>query len=280
MKKIVALLLFIITKIIISEQVYAQFPPRVEDHFWRKKVLERIDLREKLNYSLKYKESPLYTKGKYGETKGIVYALINGYKDGKYIGYQFGALQKPVTYKEFERMMYETGSVTPGGGGDTGGDEEEEFEDEGGDEMEEGQAEQTADGQTTGDNLQSNNTQGDPAIAAYEDYIGIIEDRIFDKNKSDMYYDIQYICLYKTDDIKGGYQPQVCFSYKDVMDILDDTQYKNPKNDAEYRSIKEVIELRMFKSVIEELSGEELDLKMAEKRNNQMIEFEHYLWEF
>lgn len=279
MIKIVSLLIILI-QILFGATLYAQFPPRVEDHFWRKKVLERIDLEEKLNKSLKYKESPLYTKGKYGETKGIVYALINGYKDGKYIGYQFGALQKPLTYKDFEKMMYETGPVTPGSDSGSSEEEEEEFEDEGGDEMEEGQAEQTTDGQTQGDNLQANNSQGDPAFAAYEDYIGIIEDRIFDKNKSDMYYDIQYICLYKTDDIKGGYQPQVCFSYKDVMDILDDTQYKNPKNDAEYRSIKEIIELRLFKSVMEALSGEELDLKMAEKRNNQMVEYEHHLWEF
>ncbi|GIV43086.1 MAG: hypothetical protein KatS3mg035_0209 [Bacteroidia bacterium] len=279
MKKI----LFLVVVFLGLNELYAQFPPRVEDHFWRKKVFERIDLEEKLNAPLTASESKIYTKGKYGETDGIVRALINGYKDGKFIGYKYGSLQTPVTYKDFENIMkgQATSSTTSGGGGD---EEEEEFEDEGGDEMDEGGAEQaTTDGQgQQGDNMaggKGNNAQNSDMLR-YEKFLGIIEDRIFDKNKSDMYYDIQYICLIDYDEQLGRYETQVCFSYKDVMDILDDTQYKNRNNDAEYRSMKEIIELRLFKSVLTELSGEELDLKLAEKRNNQMIEFEHYLWEF
>lgn len=275
------LFLIIITFLGISE-LYAQYPPRVEDHFWRKKVLERIDLDEKLNAPLIASESKIYTKGKYGETDGIVRALINGYKDGKYVGYKYGSLQTPVTYNDFQKMMQGQATSTTTGSGDVGEEEEEEFvdEEEG---MDEGGAEQaTTDGQGKDDTMGGG--QGKPAensdMLRYEKFIAIIEDRIFDKNKSDMYYDIQYICLIDYDEQLGRYETQVCFSYKDVMDILDDTQYKNRNNDAEYRSMKEIIELRLFKSVLTELSGEELDLKLAEKRNNQMVEYEHYLWEF
>ncbi len=278
MKKI----LFLIVLILGLNELYAQFPPRVEDHFWRKKVLERIDLEEKLNAPLAASESKIYTKGKYGETDGIVRALINGYKDGKYIGYKYGSLQTPVTYNDFQKIMQgqASTSTTGGGGGD---DEEEEFEDEGGDEMEEGGAEQaTTDGEGKDDTMKGGKGKAaeNSDLLRYEKFIAIIEDRIFDKNKSDMYYDIQYICLIDYDEQLGRYETQVCFSYKDVMDILDDTQYKNRNNDAEYRSMREIIELRLFKSVLTELSGEELDLKLAEKRNNQMVEYEHYLWEF
>ena len=274
--------IFLLILILGVHELYAQFPPRVEDHFWRKKVLERIDLEEKLNAPLVASESKIYTKGKYGETDGIVRALINGYKDGKYIGYKYGSLQTPVTYNDFQKIMQgqSTSSITGGGGSD---DDEEEFEDEGSDEMEEGGAEQaTTDGEGKDDTMKGGKGKAaeNSDLLRYEKFIAIIEDRIFDKNKSDMYYDIQYICLIDYDEQLGRYETQVCFSYKDVMDILDDTQYKNRNNDAEYRSMREIIELRLFKSVLTELSGEELDLKLAEKRNNQMVEYEHYLWEF
>lgn len=261
-------------------KVLAQYPPRIDDHFWRKKVLERIDLEEKLNKHLIYSESKIYTKGKYGETNGIIRALINGYKDGKYVGYQFGALTTPMTYQEFEAKM--KGTSYAGGVDEEGGDEEEEFEDEESEDTGGGAEQATTDGQQPTDTQGSQSTTStqNSDILRYEKFLGIIEDRIFDKNKSDMYYDIQYICLINYDEIQGGYEYHVCFNYKDVMDLLDDTQYKNRNNDAEYRSMKEIIELRLFKSVIEELSGEDLDLKLAEKRNNQMVEFEHYLWEF
>ncbi len=264
-------------------QLYAQFPPRVEDHFWRKKVFERIDLEEKLNSPLIASESKIYTKGKYGETDGIVRALINGYKDGKYIGYKYGSLQTPVTYNDFQKIMQgQGGSSAVGGDISGGGDEEEEFEDEGEDMEEGGGGEQaTTDGEGKDDTMGGKGKSSQNSdLLRYEKFIGIIEDRIFDKNKSDMYYDIQYICLIDYDEQLGRYETQVCFSYKDVMDILDDTQWKNRNNDAEYRSMREILELRLFKSVLTELSGEELDLKLSEKRNNQMVEFEHYLWEF
>jgi hypothetical protein len=280
MKKITVLVYLICAYL----NLFAQFPPRVEDHFWRKKVLERIDLEEKLNAPLVASESKIYTKGKYGETDGIVRALINGYKDGKYVGYKYGSLQTPVTYSDFQKIMQgQATSSTMGGGVPGEEDEEEGFEDEG-EEMDEGSSGEqlTTDGQGKDDTMPGSKGKSaeNSDLLRYEKFIAIIEDRIFDKNKSDMYYDIQYICLIDYDEQLGRYETQVCFSYKDVMDILDDTQWKNRNNDAEYRSMREIIELRLFKSVLTELSGEELDLKLAEKRNNQMVEFEHYLWEF
>lgn len=188
------------------KNVYAQYPPRIDDHFWRKKVLERIDLEEKLNKPLIYSETKIYTKGKYGETNGIIRALINGYKDGKYVGYQFGALTTPMTYQEFEAKMKGTSYAGGAGGDEEGGEDEEEFEDEEGEDSGSSAEQATTDGQQPTDTQgsQGSNNSQNSDILRYEKYLGIIEDRIFDKNKSDMYYDIQYICLINFEEVQGG----------------------------------------------------------------------------
>lgn len=124
--------------------------------------------------------------------------------------------------------------------------------------------------------------QGFPYLKYYRTKVQLIEDRIFDKNRSDMYYDIQYLCLIQVDP-KGALpdEPAVCFRYKDVMDVMDDTQWRNRANDAEDRSMRETIELRRFNSYVTVVSGEESrTLNEAELRRQQMIEFEHHLWTY
>ncbi len=121
-----------------------------------------------------------------------------------------------------------------------------------------------------------------PYIKYYRTLARFIEDRIFDKNKSDMYYDIQYFCLVRVDP-KGALPDEdaVCFRYKDVMDVMDDTQWRNRANDAEDRSVREIVELRRFSSYVTIVSGDVVNtLNQAELRRQQMIEFEHHLWTY
>ena len=47
--------------VMFSLEALAQHPPRIEDHFWRRKVVNRIDLNEKINAPLIKRESPYYT---------------------------------------------------------------------------------------------------------------------------------------------------------------------------------------------------------------------------
>ncbi len=128
----------------------------------------------------------------------------------------------------------------------------------------------------------SGNTDYFELLLASSNYIDIIEDRIFDKNKSDMYYDIQYICIYP---LKGSNVDQrrgLCFLYDDdLKEILEQTEWKNRFNDAEYRNMNEMLELRFFHGFVFNMMGIEIqNLDEGQLFKDKMIEFEHHLWSF
>ncbi len=279
--------------------LYAQFPPRTDDHFWRKKVVITLDLREKVNVPIEsgqegfqlytnYSTDPITDKSPYPNREGFVAALLKGYKEGKLVGYDPRNLSRQVSFEVFDdysRRTEQGGAPTEGEGegGEGGGDElgGDEF---GGDEF--GGDDLTSDDPGAAPGEQTSRTPSSkdafPYIKYYRTLARIIEDRIFDKNKSDIYYDIQYICLVRVDP-KGALPDEdvVCFRYKDVMDVLDDTQWRNRTNDAEDRSVREIIELRRFSSYVTIVSGNVVNsLNEAELRRQQMIEFEHHLWTY
>ncbi|MCB9231128.1 MAG: hypothetical protein H6581_05680 [Bacteroidia bacterium] len=267
----------------------SRIPPRVEDHFWRRKVVNRIDLDEKINAPLREAEDlSLYTNSAHGETQGIISALINGLKSGKYLAYHPDSLTKSLTYDDVVKWAQEIeGGGDAGGddwgtedggmddfdaGGDLGGDDFG-FEDEGGFDDLEGDTDPFG-GAGAG--------AEDFSLAPFESVIEFIEDRIFDKNRSDMIYDIEFIRLVWVD--IGETLPDknfVVFRYSEVLETLEDTQWKNKFNDAEYRNLREIFELRLFNSVIFNVSGRGVkSLEEADFRRNQLVEFEHHLWSY
>ncbi len=288
----------IVGAFLVASPLYAQFPPRTDDHFWRKKVVLTIDLREKINEQIEagqagyrlytnYSTDPITDKSPYANREGAIVALLKGFKDGKYVGFSPKNLSQQVSFEDFDsrsRRIESGGAATTGseGGDDLGGDDlgGDDFggDDFGGDDLGgDIDAAPTADAGVT-----PKAEQGFPYLKYYRTKIQLIEDRIFDKNRSDMYYDIQYICLIQVDP-KGALpdEPAVCFRYKDVMDVMDDTQWRNRANDAEDRSMRETIELRRFNSYVTVVSGEESrTLNEAELRRQQIIEFEHHLWTY
>ncbi|MFM2375307.1 MAG: hypothetical protein RLZZ165_404 [Bacteroidota bacterium] len=290
MKRLVFISFLILLSGVMTEVVAqipgARIPPRVDDHYWRRKVVNRLDLSEKINQPLTFSESPaLYGNPTYGETRGIVVALINGLKSGKYLAYHPDSLNKSLTYEDVVKIAQQ---IEGDGGGESFDEEDSGFDDfEGGDEFGVDQ---------TGDNLGDSGTEGDSdpntgvgaategdfSIAAYESVLEFIEDRIFDKNRSDMVYDIQYLRLVWVD--PGETLPDknfVCFRYADVLETLEDTQWKNKFNDAEYRNMREIFEMRLFSSYILDVSGRGVKtLEESDYRRNQLVEFEHHLWCF
>jgi hypothetical protein len=278
--------------------MYAQFPPRTEDHFWRKKVVITLDLREKINVPLEsgqadkklytnYSTDPITDKSPYSNREGFIVALLKGFKEGKFVGYDPNNLSRQVSFEEFDAKSRR---IEQGGGGevgeDMGGGADEFGGDEfGGDDLGGGDelgADDIASAPTEQPVLTPSAKQAFPYIKYYRTLARIIEDRIFDKNRSDMYYDIQYLCLVRVDP-KGALPDEdyICFRYKDVMDVMDDTQWRNRANDAEDRSVREIIELRRFSSFVTIVSGDVANtLNEAELRRQQMIEFEHHLWTF
>ncbi|MEN2992091.1 MAG: hypothetical protein ABDH91_00865 [Bacteroidia bacterium] len=283
---------------------YAQFPPRRDDHFMRRKIFRIIDLREKINLPLAwgqeesglrelYSADPSTDQSPYSNREGIVAALIKGFQENKYVGYNPRNLAQEMHFSQFETYSKKLISGSSGEGGGGGVDTlsgPDEFQDDfgsggmGGEDITDDFGTGTIDAPNPTDTTAFvDETKGAPKyLRFYRSKIAIIEDRIFDKNRSDIYYDVQYLCLYRVD--PAGKMPEeivVCFKYKEVMDVLDDTQWRNPHNDAEDRSMREILELRRFSSTIVNVSGNESTTVLdAERRRQQMIEYEHHLWTY
>jgi hypothetical protein len=288
MKSISILALFFI----LSQNVaWAQYPPRIDDHFWRRKVLLRIDLDEKINTPIKDAESALYLpeeairEGKYEYTGGLIAAVMKAYEKGEIDGYHPDTLTEQRSYlrakKELEKFLPDDAE----GAASSGGEGEGDFDEEGGDEF--GLEEDVSDSPGGKDDVMVNPSgEANSKELLYrplKTQLDLIEDRIFDKNKSSMYYDLQWIVFKAIDPYgKTPTKPIVAFRYKDLMPYLNTTQWKNRFNDAEYRSLQEVFEMRLFNGTIINVSSDKAvkTLYEASKRGQQIVEFEHHLWEF
>lgn len=280
--------------IICVVQAFAQAGPRIEDHFWRRKVLNRIDLNEKINAPLIKRETPFYTdNSQYSEKEGLIMALFNGLKQGKYVAYHPDSLESPLSYDDVLKRIKDFEGSLEGEFDDDFGDGEEGFDSFGGEDAEDewpGFAEEGEEGldglgeDIGGDALPdvSNPFMGDFDPGPYENVIHFVEDRIFDKSRSDMVYNIQFIEIIWTDPGETLPEKNLCtFAYKDVLETLDNSQWKNRFNDAEYKTLREVFELRLFHSYIIDISGVGIrSLQEAEYRRQKIVEFEHHLWSY
>jgi hypothetical protein len=293
-------------------QVVAQNPPRIDDHFWRRKVVNRIDLEEKINRPLIKKESSYYRGeegDRYTNKDGIVAALFDGLKENKYTAYDPDDLTQELVWEDvLVEMNQLSASATAESAfeeeaeADMGlGEEEPGFDSFPGDETEDaffdpfappeedgtlppggGEEEGATDDLGLGDEFAAEASNDMPSLVAYETVIHFVEDRIFDKNRSDMVYDIQYIEIIWVDPYGSLEDKVVCaFRYDQVLETLDQVQWKNRFNDAQYRSMREVFEMRMFHSYEIDISGEGVQsLAESEYRRQQLVEFEHHLWSY
>ena len=289
MKKLTILMMALVASMGAFAQIPgADIPPRTDDHFQRNLVVNRIDMGEKINQPMVLATEPsLYAEGSYAETQGLIKALFNGLKSGRYLAYSADSLNKSLTYEDVVDMIQDIY-------GDTGegGFEDPEFPDDPFfiDEEEEGTTWMEGDvdpdsptgwGEEFG-SANANDYEGDFDQSAFESVIEFIENRIFDKNRSAQIYDIQYIRLVWVD--PGETLPDqnvICFKFSDVLETLEDTQWFNKFNDAEHRNMREIFEERLFNGYVTNVSGRGVrTLEDADYRRNQMIDFEHHLWSF
>lgn len=259
-------------------------PPRTDDHFQRNLVVSRIDLNEKINKPLvAATDGSLYTSGRYPETNGIVAAIVNGLKSGKYLAYDPDNLTRSLTYEDVVQIAQDK---------DKSEDIEEEIiddeeiwddteimEDVSTDESGNEEGDQLNGGGGSGSTAMA---EGDFSIAPYESVLEIIENRIFDKNRSAEVFDVQYIRLVWVDPAETLPDENfICVKFSDVLETLEATQWKNAFNDAEDRNMREVIEERIFNSFVINVSGRGVrTLNDAEFQRNKLLDFEHNLWSY
>lgn len=274
---------------VLGIQTFAQFTIRPDDHFWRKRIVNRLILDEKINRPLVRHESEWYADdGQYAEKDGLIASLINGVKQGKYLAYHPDDWEKGMNYDELVARMKEFDQAMTGeddwGEADTF-EEIEGFEPTG--EAKEEAAEEWV-FEPAFDEAPLPQPENQPEapyeidLAPYEQVVHMVEDRIFDKNRSSMLYNIAFFEVVWVD--PSGVLPEKVlarFKWKDVEDQLAQTRWKNRFNDAYAHSLKDAFVMRMFHSFIIDVGGEPVNsLLEAERRRQEMVEFEHNLWSY
>jgi hypothetical protein len=249
-------------------------PPRVEDHFQRNTVITRIALDEKINAPLIEATSmSVYDKGKFDNTNGLVAALLGGLESGQFLAVDPNDLSKTLTYDDVLNI-----SKSLEGEPSDPWDEPEcaECDLDDTDVLDEDKLDEDVYGTANPDDVNGIRT------APFESVIEIIEDRIFDKNRSAEIHKIQYIRLVWVDPSETLPDKNfICLKYDDVLTALENTQWHNKYNDAEDRNLREIFELRLFNGITTNVSGRGVrTLVEAEFRRNQALEFEHNLWSY
>jgi len=125
----------------------------------------------------------------------------------------------------------------------------------------------------------------------------IKEDIIFDKQRSRMYYDIQsFTIVIPGDKFETGLDKQVAsFKYKDLAKLFKDDPkaiWFNSQNNKEHKNLADAFDLRLHHARIVKISnpddaflvdiyeGGRKGLIASEQLEEQLMEFEHNLWEF
>jgi hypothetical protein len=279
------LLLATTALVTVSSAAFAQVPgyrvpPRNEDHFQRDLVVSRIDLTEKVNQPLVSALSlDIYTPGENQEYRGVAAALIKGLKSGKYLAHDPDDLGKTLTYEDVMALSRQYNNVdAPEPEWD-----EEETDTEWINLDEETEIDNENDGNKEGDGIFT--AAGEPdeevVMAPLETVLEVIENRIFDKNRSAEVYDMQYIRLVWVD--PGEALPDknfVCFKYSDIVETLEATRWANRHNDAEDRNLREIFDLRLYNGFIINVRDTYPRTKeQSAYRAQQLVEFEHHLWQ-
>ena len=256
----------------ITGGILAQAPVRIDDHFYRRRVVNRIDLGEKINRPLVQSLSSIY--GELSQTnRGLVGLLLQGMKEGKVVAYHPDSTSVPLSYEEVVRRMQDFSFIPDELSEEEVAADWDEFPDEDG---------WVAEPEELGEGDLSGSLDPLDDLGPYETVIQFVEDRIFDKNRGEMVYHIDYFQVIWSD--PGETLPEkylVNFRYKDVMDLMDEAIWVNRFNDAERRTLKEIFDLRLFHSYIINVSGNGArSLPEAELRRQALVEYEHHLWHY
>jgi gliding motility associated protien GldN len=126
-----------------------------------------------------------------------------------------------------------------------------------------------------------------------------MEDIIFDKKRSRLYYDVQSITMVLPAELfeTGLIRKVASFKYKDLVPIFKkyekEAKWFNPQNSREHKDFADAIDLRLFHARLTKVENPDdnyiVDIYnkstaqgiMASKwLENEIIEYEHDLWEF
>ncbi len=254
------------------------YPIHESDILYKKRVWRRMDLREKQNRPF------------FASNNEITKVIIDAVKEGKLQPYENDSLSRRMSKERFleQLKLPEVGGGLSdeeialgfsdsddgwGGGGDDG------WGDDGG-----------------------SGGEGEEQDYFFPNEISILElqeDIIFDKKRSRLYYDLQSIKLViPAEKFETGLIREVAvFRYKDLAKLFKEKPSEaiwfNPWNSQEHRNLADALALRLFNARIIKVENPQ-DSYIVDVYNkspkqgilasqwleDQIVEFEHDLWEF
>lgn len=277
--------------------------PRTEDHMYSRRVLVRIDLQQKLNNPFVHLEAqddrwPMGT-----ETPSLTYALLHAALEqpGTLALYKPDQLEQPLSPTELATTLKKRNitnyPVNPEElpenpeAPKTDPDSwtlEDPF-------LEEDPMVDAPDLSTFNVEMPAENptdvASSDPFAGPLksDDYFGtnllveIVEDRIFDKNKGTWIHQPRYIRLLsvRSDNVGTEQYPLCAIRWEDAEPLLKQLTWKNPHNEAEQRSAHAMLTDHMYTETLLNISGEApATLALADKRRQQLVTYEHNLWNY
>lgn len=258
------------------------------DIMYKKKLWRRMDLKEKQNRSF------------FAYNNEITKIIIEAVEAGVLFPYKNDSLKTRMSKEEFLENL-----KMPAYGGDELTEEEKAMgftEDDGwGDDG-------WGDEGDTGWGDEEGGTDEEATEVASADYffpndisvLEIVEDWIFDKRRSRLFYDIQSIKLILPAEKfpETGLQREVAtFKYKDLEDLFrsmpEEALWFNPQNSAEHKNLADAFLLRLFSARLIKVANPEDSyisdiynsspkegLIASQKIEQELLELEHELWEY
>lgn len=253
-----------------------------EDKLYRLTVWRRVYMEEKQNQSF------------FARNREISRILMDGVRDGLLIPYHNDSLSRRMTKEEFEeRLTIKTGADEDswgGGGGDSWGDDTGE---------DAGAEDPWATGGGGDDVWGGAETPQATVFKRVPTDLNIMEIKeevFFDKIRSRMYYAIQSLTLYYTDETTGLREPVASFDYQEVEKVFranpETAVWYNRQNPGQNRNMADAFLLRLFNGMIirisnpnnlsirEEVGDPQLALYLSQQREYKIAEYESDLWSY
>jgi gliding motility associated protien GldN len=244
---------------------------------WKTRVWRRLDMNEKQN-------QPFFSKN-----NEITKYLIDAVKQGLLDAYENDSLTRKLTPEYFrEKLKYENA-----GGGLSATEKAAGFE------------EATDDGWGEPAKKDGEATVAKPKVSEGIEYfpqelktVELMEDIIFDKQRSRIYYDIQAITVFipAAATSRGFDVPVASFKYKDIDRYFRSNPSKfiwyNAQNEAQHKNMADAFDLRLFYGRIIKASNaqdrylsdiygsDRKGLEKSQQLEYKMMEWEHNLWEY
>jgi len=275
-------------------------PIRAVDVYFQRRVLLRIDLKEKLNSPLAAGLSAsTYVPAEvpYRYQQGLVAGLLHAYAQLRIVGYQPDTLNQLLPYTDFlagmkgrldlailgsEQDLSDFDEDDSGMGADADSFLEDPFQLYQDTSL--ADAENRAQPELGGARPQG----GHPVDYLAKILPGLcyvvefIEDQLFNDGCSCWQHRIRYVRLLHVSSIPGlDVRAVVAFRFDDIRHVLANMYVPEAGNDASRASMLDVLDQRRFSATILNLSGEPVyTLEQAERRRRQLLDYEQALWSF